>query len=287
MTIKAFREVPKNLVEWGRFFAQAQVVADEVPPDAIQDKAITLEKIQDIAPDRLLGRDTSPAGTVQELTVSGGLEFTGSGIQRSALSGDVTAAAGSSTTTFRDGAARSVLGRSAATSGAMADIVAGTDGHYLRRSGGSVGFGAISDADLPSTIARDSEVSSAISAAITVALADITSGTYTPSLTNISNLDSSTAYVCQRFRLGLIGFVSGAVDVNATAAGDTRLGISFPIASNLSAAIECAGSGTSSDVQQSVAIFGDAVNNRAEMRWQAVDGSTHTVWFMFMYQIIP
>ena len=53
------------------------------------------------ATDRLLGRDTNGAGTVEELTVGGGLEFTGAGgIQRGALTGEVTAAAGDGATTI-------------------------------------------------------------------------------------------------------------------------------------------------------------------------------------------
>lgn len=54
-----------------------------------------------LATDRLLGRDTVGDGAVEEIVVTGGLEFTGSGgIRRSALTGDVTASAGSNTTTI-------------------------------------------------------------------------------------------------------------------------------------------------------------------------------------------
>jgi hypothetical protein len=52
-----------------------------------------------IATDRLLGRDTAATGDIEQLTVGGGIEFTGTGgIQRSALLGDVTVAVGSPTT---------------------------------------------------------------------------------------------------------------------------------------------------------------------------------------------
>src|SRR5688572_11410050 len=48
-----------------------------------------------IATDRLLGRDTAGSGDIEELTVGGGVEFTGSGgIQTSAFTGDVTKTAG-------------------------------------------------------------------------------------------------------------------------------------------------------------------------------------------------
>jgi hypothetical protein len=44
---------------------------------------------------------------------------------------------------LRDSAARSVIGRSAATSGPPADIVAGADGQFLQRAGGVLVFATI------------------------------------------------------------------------------------------------------------------------------------------------
>lgn len=65
--------------------------------------AVTFAKMQNITSDRLVGRDTASSGDPEEISVGGGLEFTGSGgIQRSALSGDVTAAAGANTTAIGD-----------------------------------------------------------------------------------------------------------------------------------------------------------------------------------------
>ena len=67
--------------------------------------AVTYSKIQDVATDRILGRDTAGSGSPEELTIGGGLEFTGSGgLQRSALSGDITASAGSNSTTITSSA---------------------------------------------------------------------------------------------------------------------------------------------------------------------------------------
>lgn len=66
----------------------------------INDGAVTYAKLQDMVTDRLLGRDTAGTGDPEEISVGGGLEFTGAGgIQRSALNGDVTATAGSSSVT--------------------------------------------------------------------------------------------------------------------------------------------------------------------------------------------
>jgi len=44
---------------------------------------------------------------------------------------------------IQDAAATSVLGRSAGTTGVLADIVAASDGHVLRRASGALGFGTI------------------------------------------------------------------------------------------------------------------------------------------------
>lgn len=58
--------------------------------------------LNNMTTDRILGRDTAGTGAVEQLTVTGGLEFTSSGgIQRSALTGDVAATAGSNTTTIQ------------------------------------------------------------------------------------------------------------------------------------------------------------------------------------------
>lgn len=43
----------------------------------IANDAVTFAKMQDIATDRLLGRDTAASGNVEEIPVSSGLEFTG------------------------------------------------------------------------------------------------------------------------------------------------------------------------------------------------------------------
>ncbi len=63
------------------------------------------EFLGNVTTDRLIGRDTTGTGESEQLTVGGGIEFTGSGgIQRSALTGDVTASAGSAATTIANDA---------------------------------------------------------------------------------------------------------------------------------------------------------------------------------------
>jgi hypothetical protein len=83
-------------------------------------------------------------------------------LRRAALSGDVDAPAGDNTTTIgankvldtmlRDSAALSVIGRSANSSGDPTDIAAGSDGDVLRRSGTTLGFGAIPESSVTNLV---------------------------------------------------------------------------------------------------------------------------------------
>jgi len=109
----------------------------------IPNDTITFAKVQNIATDRLLGRDTPASGDIEELTATGGLTFNGSGIQVGAFTGDVTKADGGTVLTIpantitnamlRDSAAVSVIGRSANSTGDPADIAIATNGQVLAR----------------------------------------------------------------------------------------------------------------------------------------------------------
>lgn len=100
----------------------------------IVDGQVTLAKMADVATDRLIGRDTAGTGVPEALTVGGGVEFTGSGgIQRSALSGDVTAAAGSASVTVDQ--ARGLRETGGPTTLTMASVA---DGEVLYRTGTTI-----------------------------------------------------------------------------------------------------------------------------------------------------
>lgn len=124
----------------------------------IANDAVAFAKMQNIATDRLIGRDTAASGDPEEISVGGGLEFSGAaGIQRSALTGDVTAAAGSGATTIANdavtyakmqnvSATSRVLGRKSALAGdteectlsEVLDFVgSAANGDILYRTGGA------------------------------------------------------------------------------------------------------------------------------------------------------
>jgi hypothetical protein len=106
MPIRPFKTIPKDSVEWARFFQQTEVSPDpdSVGAEQLQDGSVTFSKIQPVQPNRIIGRATSPAGTAEELTVGGGLEIDSGSLRRSALTGDVSASAGSGTTTIASNA---------------------------------------------------------------------------------------------------------------------------------------------------------------------------------------
>ncbi len=112
------------------------------------------------------------------------------------------------------------------------------------------------------------------------------SGTYTPTLTNVTNLDASTAYACQYLQVGPTVTVSGRVDVDPTAAAQWRLGISLPVASNFAAEENCGGTAFNPSNSGGAAIRGDATNDRAEMAVTAVSTANHSMFFTFTYRII-
>lgn len=114
------------------------------------------------------------------------------------------------------------------------------------------------------------------------------SGTYTPTLTNVTNIAASTAYLCQYLRFGNTVLVSGKVDVDPTlTATGSELGISLPIASNFGDIIDCGGVAFAAAVAgQGAAILGDATNNRASMKWVSSDISNQGMAFIFTYRVI-
>lgn len=113
-------------------------------------------------------------------------------------------------------------------------------------------------------------------------------GTYTPTLTNVANLAASTAYSCQYMRVGNTVTVSGKVDIDPTVTATlTRLGISLPIASNLGAQEQCAGTAVASGIaSQSAAILGDATNDRAQLEYISTDITNQSMYFTFTYRVI-
>lgn len=116
----------------------------------------------------------------------------------------------------------------------------------------------------------------------------IASGTYTPALTNVTNIDASTAFACQFIRVGNVVTVSGTVNIDTTAATTaTELGISLPIASNFTSYIQCCGAATAQIADGSAVVQGDSTNDRASLRFSNAGTTDNRSWFFtFTYVIL-
>ena len=66
----------------------------------LADRSVTAAKLFELGHMKLIGRHGAGAGDAQEVGIDGGLEFYGANIRRAALTGDVTASAGSNTLTI-------------------------------------------------------------------------------------------------------------------------------------------------------------------------------------------
>ncbi len=113
------------------------------------------------------------------------------------------------------------------------------------------------------------------------------SGVYTPTLTNTTNLDGSTASQCQWSQTGNVVTVSGMVSMNPTAAGSVVLGMTLPVASNIGAEEDLGGVAHARAIADGAAIFGDAANNRATIQYIATDTANRQFSFAFQYRVLP
>jgi hypothetical protein len=116
---------------------------------------------------------------------------------------------------------------------------------------------------------------------------NVFSGTYTPTLTNVTNVASSTSAVCQYIRVGDVVTVSGVIVIDPTATGLIQVDISLPIASNFANATN--GAGTCSEADASAlfgSVYASATNDRMILKGSTSISSAQSVAFSFTYRII-
>lgn len=117
----------------------------------------------------------------------------------------------------------------------------------------------------------------------------LASGTYTPTLTNVTNITTSAAAVCQWMRVGNVVTVSGRLDVTATVAAGTasQVDVSLPIASNLALTGQLGGSGTIFYTPAlTVGILPETTNDRARFLFAAQTTTSMAVSFSFTYLVV-
>lgn len=110
-------------------------------------------------------------------------------------------------------------------------------------------------------------------------------GTYTASITNVTNVGTSSITTCHYQRRGDMVEVFGEITIDPTATGDTKLRISLPVASGITNSYELSGQATTFDNVQSVRIYHEL--GEAVFRLNAsVDASSHVYSFRFIYKYI-
>ncbi len=216
---------------------------------------------------------SSTSGTVTSVALSGGttgLSVSGSPVTTSGtvtLGGTlVVANGGTGAATFTADKVLKGNGTSAIASGSLAD-----NGSIVTVDSG-VGF-AVARTAVTSPAANDGNVYS---------------GTYTPTVTNVANLDASTAFAAQYMRVGNIVTVSGRVDMDPTVAGlDTQLRMTLPVASALTAGRQLGGVAFCNAVaSQGAAVLADATNDAATFQFVAVSATNVGFFFTFTYQVL-
>ena len=116
----------------------------------------------------------------------------------------------------------------------------------------------------------------------------VTSGTYTPTLTNTTNVAASTAFVARYIRVGSQVTVYGTANIDPTLAAPTTtvMKISLPIASDFTGSAQCAGVAIDGPSSQVGAISADATDNVASLTYPATSTAEATWRYTFGYTVL-
>ncbi len=113
------------------------------------------------------------------------------------------------------------------------------------------------------------------------------SGTFTTSCTAVANLASVTGGDGQWMRVGNVVTVSVPVTVDPTTTATlTRARCSIPIASNLAAAGDLAGTGAIPALNEAAAILEDTTNDQFEINWLPVNVASVVMRVQLSYEVL-
>lgn len=245
---------------------------------------ITLTRMANVATATVFYRKTAGTGapevqTLATLKTDLGLTGTNSGDQTITLTGDVT---GSGTGSFAV-----TVGANKVTLAQMAQVATAT---FLGRT--TAGTGDVEALTATQATAMLNDATGALpgrmSAADFTKLAAVKSGTFTPTLTNVANVSSSTAFDVQYLRVDNTVTASGRVDIAPTAAGvDTQLRMTLPVASALTGGAQLGGAAFCTGVaSQGAGIIADPVTDQALFRFVASASGSAPFMFSFTYRVI-
>lgn len=119
-------------------------------------------------------------------------------------------------------------------------------------------------------------------------LATITSGTYTPTISNVSNVASSSASAATYQRIGSVVSVSGSVLIVPTATTYTSAYLTLPVASTLSGSgLSGVGVGYTDEggYLYVPATFSASLTDKAQVRFAGTADRGLTVFYTFTYLV--
>jgi hypothetical protein len=116
-------------------------------------------------------------------------------------------------------------------------------------------------------------------------------GSYTPTFTDVANGGSPTGTTANYRRDGDTVFVWGSISRGViTASTTSKIGISLPVPSNMTANRDLVGSSTSTSAgtSQRALVWADTVNDRAEMQQDSATALSGAATFLyeFRYKIL-
>lgn len=117
---------------------------------------------------------------------------------------------------------------------------------------------------------------------------NVFSSTSTPTLTNTTNISSSTASAVQFMRVGNVVTVSGQVTVQPVGAGSCNMKMTLPVFSSFTASNQAGGTfnASSGPFPDGGGIIADVAGDRLEWKWVASDGNTYIFAFTATYLVV-
>lgn len=114
----------------------------------------------------------------------------------------------------------------------------------------------------------------------------IVDSTWTPTLTNTTNIDSSSAYLSSYTQIGDTIHCAGMVDVDATAVSACVLAVSLPVASDFANAYEASGVLSAQGGGVVGSIEADPTGDKALFKFTPAGTTSVSYFFMFTYRVL-